>query len=367
LLPVLVILLCSPARRTTRHWGACLVGGLLGGLPLLIANGLHIAETGHLLSTSQVAMQGDKTLAGMTYLAREYLTLGDGAMVWQSILGEGHRLAVPEGILLIAALFAVLALRWTTQSDPQPAILIACYLAVGIGIFFLPNRTGHHHWVIGTPFQYLALSMALVRPGRSRVHLSRLALACRVVLVGVISVLLVERAQGTLDLVDALRRGASSKDWDPSLTRLGELAAKRAGHDRFIAGNWGVATQIYCLSGGDFEVVREVFSEPSATDLAVYLGPDRFRSVYLVLKTPQVHPDPGVTRRVIAAIEGQPYLREVPVESEFARLAAVKVRKFECSRRPYPAEESLAPGIINGVALDRDRVSTPAQARSATR
>ena len=102
--------------------------------------------------------------------------------------------------------------------------------------------------MIGTPFQYLALSMALVRPDRPRVRPPRLALACRVVLVGVVGVLMVVRAQGTLDLVDAFRRGASSKDWDPSLTCLGELAAKRAGRDRFIAGNWGVATQIYCLS-----------------------------------------------------------------------------------------------------------------------
>ncbi len=168
LLPVLVILLCCPERRTARHWGACLIGGLLGGLPLLIANGLYIAETGRLLSTAQVAMQGDKALAGMTYFGREYFALGDGAMVRQCILGEAHRFVVPEAILLVAALSAVLALRWTERSDPRPAILIACYLAVGIGIFLLPNRTGPYHWVIGTPFQYLALSMALVSPDRSR-------------------------------------------------------------------------------------------------------------------------------------------------------------------------------------------------------
>jgi hypothetical protein len=117
---------------------------------------------------------------------------------------------------------------------------------------------------------------------------------------------------------------------------------------QFCASGWEETKEGAATSGNEpgNTGLRNGITEPSATDLAAYLGPDRFRSVYLVLKAPPVHPDPSVTRRVVAAIERQPNLREVPVESEFARLAAVKVRKFECSRRPYPALESLAPDII---------------------
>jgi hypothetical protein len=115
--------------------------------------------------------------------------------------------------------------------------------------------------------------------------------------------------------------------------RQSELVAKRAGHDHFIAGNWGVGTQMYCLSGGDPELVRELFWVPTSPRLERSLDPQRFHSLYLILKAPQAYPDPAVTQRLITAFEGHPNLREVSVEEDFARLAAVKVRKFEYSRR----------------------------------
>jgi hypothetical protein len=233
----------------------------------------------------------------------------------------------------MAALLAVLGLRRAAPSSRLPAILIGCYLAVGVGLFLLPNRTGPYHWVIGTPFQYLALAMALMRPARPPIRLPRLAVVCRAALMGAIGVLMIGRAQGTLDLVDAFNRGASSQDWDPSLTRLGELVAKRAGHNRFIAGNWGVATQMYCLADGDPELVRELFWETTPR-LETSLDPDRFHFFYLILKVPQAFPDPILTQRLISAFERHPNLREVPVEGDFARLAAIQVREFEHCRRP---------------------------------
>jgi hypothetical protein len=143
---------------------------------------------------------------------------------------------------------------------------------------------------------------------------------------------MIVRVHGTRNLVDALARGASSIHWDPSLMRLGKLVAKRAGRDRFIAGNRGVATQMYCLSDGDPELVRELFWEPTP-HLENSLDPDRFRCYYLILKVPHAFPDPDMTQRLVTAFDRHPNQREVPVERRFARLAAVKVRKFEYSTR----------------------------------
>jgi len=331
LLPALGILLLCRERWTVGHWCACLAGGLVGGLPLLYTNYLFFSETGRLLSTLQVAMQRDKSLAGLALLLSKYLALGDGALVRRFILGEDHDFAGAEAFLLSVALMAVLGLRRAVPASRLPASLIACYLAVGVGLFLLPRATWAHHWVIGTPFQYLALAMAIKGPERPPIRLPRLAFVCRAVLLGAIGVLMIVRVHGTLDLARALARGASSDAWDPSLTRLGDLAAEKAGHDFFIAGNWGVATQMYCLSDGNLELVSELYhsyEEPMGPRLETLLDLHRFRAFYLVLKVPPYAPDTTGTRRLIAAIEGHPNLREVPVEEDLAQLAAVKVRKF---------------------------------------
>ena len=93
----------------------------------------------------------------------------------------------------------------------------------------------------------------------------------------------------------------------------------------FLAANWGVATQIFCLSDGHPNVVREWWAAPA---LAKSIGPGRFRSLYVVLNLHANFPDSDFSRGVITEFEKHPRLVEVPVEQELAELAAVKVRKF---------------------------------------
>jgi hypothetical protein len=213
-----------------------------------------------------------------------------------------------------------------------PSRLVACYLAIGTGLYLIPNQTGVHHWVVGTPFQYLAIATAAGASGHDPppARLPRLALACRGALLATLGALLIARIYGTLDVASALTHGAASRQWDPSLTRFGELAAQRAGQDLFVAAGWGVAIQIYCLSGGELGVVREPYWGTTTTPLGLVTADDlkRYRSIYLVTLVDQTFPEPAVTRRLVAALESHPNLREVPIEKEFAGLAAVKVRKF---------------------------------------
>ncbi len=324
LLP-LGLILVGRERRRLDHWRACLVGGVVGALPLLYVNYQYFLRTGVLFSTRQVEAQGDKSLAGVVHFLKEYLSLGSGSVVRQFILGENHGFAVAEALLLTAALIAVLCLWKSVAVSRTPAVLVACYLAAGVGLFLLPNVTAAHHWVIGTPFQYLAFAMAIAAPYRRPTGTSGLAIASRVALILVLGALMVVRAQGTTALTRSLARGASSDAWDPSLTRLGEFCASRAGQDVFLAANWGVATQIFCLSDGHPHVVREWWAAPALAK-SIRLG--RFRSLYVVLNLHTNFPDSDFSRGVITEFEKHPRLVEVPVEQELAELAAVKVRKF---------------------------------------
>jgi hypothetical protein len=328
LLPVLLIVMQSPERRTLKHWRGCLAGGLLGGLPLVVANGISYVERGRWLSTSQVAAPGAKSLAGFFSFLKGYLELGDGADVSGFIVGGNHGFATVEAMLLSVCLIAAIGICSSSKRHRIVATLVACYLAVATGLYLLPNATGAHHWVIGTPFQYLALAMALERPDSPRPRRPVQARIARAVLIAAIALLLIVRAHGALDLGRALAQGQTSSAWDSSLTRLGEFAASRAGRDLFIAGNWGVATQIYCQANGYPYVVREILEWPPNPPLEESIDLNRFRSVYLVLKVPQSFPSPAVTRQLINKLEHYPELREVTPEPEATQLAGVTVRKF---------------------------------------
>ena len=122
----------------------------------------------------------------------------------------------------------------------SPAIIVVCYLAVGAGLFMLPNATWAHHWVIGTPFQYLAIALAIGPRARRLIHQPAPGLTCRVALLSAVAVLMLVRAQGTLSLTQALAQGASSRDVgsiaDPTgrveceKGRSGPLRRRQLGH-----------------------------------------------------------------------------------------------------------------------------------------
>ena len=200
LLPALGILMLRRERRTVGHWCACLAGCLAGVLPLLFANLLHLSVTGQLLSASDVAVQGDRSLAGLGRFLGEYLSLGDGGLVREFILGEVRGSAIPEAALLSVALAAILVRRWVVRDDRLPAVLVACYAAIGVGLFALPNRTWAHHWIIGTPFQYLAIALSIRSPDGTPARLPRLSWASRAVFLGALGALMILRVYGTLGL-----------------------------------------------------------------------------------------------------------------------------------------------------------------------
>lgn len=331
LLPVLVILLlCRESRRRAHRLAA--FGGLsLGAAPLAYANLLFYSVTHQLLSNRQIGAGRQLSVSSLLEFLEQYLSLGNGTAIQAFILGQYRGYSVLEALLLGFALVVVLWLWRASRTHRLPAILVACYLTTGLGLFLLPNKTWIHHWIIGTPFQYLAIAMAIPHQKRWWIRGSRLAAGGGVLLLLVLAAFLALRVQGALELKRSLERGACSDIWDPSLTRLGEAAARRAGSDLFVAANWGVGLQGYCLSNGYSKVVRELQPDPDPRSIEQLLDRGRFRSYYVVAYVPDHVPGPAVTRRLISMFEHHPNLREVPVEKDLDGLAAVKVRRFVLS------------------------------------
>jgi len=120
--------------------------------------------------------------------------------------------------------------------------------------------------------------------------------------------------------------------WDPSLSRLGEFAGQNADKAIFIAGDWGVATQMICFTGGKPEVVYE--TDHSSGDVRGLLGTilnSHDKLVYLVFPRFIVFTQPE-TRALIedGLREGMaPYWEQQPVEKQVEDLKAVIVFKFK--------------------------------------
>ena len=327
LVPALAVLvLGSPGRRSRRHLVAAGAGLATGTLPLALINLGSLISYGRLVSPVSGGPAVDRSLSGLLSYGGEYLTLGHGGLFRAFMLGLGGQpwAEILEGILAGAVFLSIafLAARRDAPGSLRLAgLALAGYGAVGCGLWLLPRATWAHHWILGTPFQYAALALALSSEAGRRFRRPALAVLA--------ALWIAARLPGLVAVEQAFARGAASPAWDPSLARLGEFAAARAGEAVFVASDWGVATQILCFGNGRPGLVHEPFWH--------YHGPQTLRDIlrtgnrrvfYLVRLRNPPRVVPGATDRIERDLAADPGLREVPAEPEVAGLREVLVRKF---------------------------------------
>ena len=204
-------------------------------------------------------------------------------------------------------------------------IALVDYGAVCLGLYFLPRPTWVHHWLLGTPFQYAAVALALPALARGMGRQKTLGITLAIL----IALWLAVRLPGLVQTERALAAGRASSSWDPSLAAIGRFAADREKGTIFIASDWGVATQILAFSNGRPGLVYEPFWR--------YEGPEQLRTLeeesgarvlYLVRLRVPPRTVPGALERIEHDLLHDPRWREVPVEAEAARLRQVLVRKL---------------------------------------
>jgi hypothetical protein len=328
-LALAVMIVGDRKRRTRRHMAAALLGLATGALPLLLVNLGWLAKHGELISLRN--LQGERG-PGAHDLLRELLALGYGGRAREAMLGISPPswAEMGEAVLLTAVLLLVLSfsLRGRGHGDPdlrRAGIALAAFAAVGVGLSVLPRATWAHHWILATPFQYIAIALALrTRPWREASGGRRIAGVGFAVLA---TVWLGLRLTALASLETALREGHASQAWDPSLAELGRFAARRPG-TLFVATDWGVATQILCYANGRPGRVVEPFWDErglKAPDIAVAI--DAARTLYLVRPRWDTGRFPAAARfeREIAA---DPSWREVPSEPETSAWRAVSLSKY---------------------------------------
>lgn len=329
LLVPLCILLLTVSRRGKREWLTAALGLFVGTIPLLVTNAGSYVYGGEFISLRDTSSHAPISFRGLAGYAYDFLALGQGRAIQAKVLGAvsspwlERAEAVLMATLLLSVCIAASRLGRSNRLIMLAAAMAASYAALAAALALLPHGTAAHHWIIGTPFQYAAIALALPALNwRGAPH--RLLLAACVCLIAIHLPALVEVEKAFLS-------GRSSPGY--AFSRLAQLAAMKSGDSVFLASDWGSGTQIYCGSNGRDDAVYEPFWSTSPVRAVTEIAAKTHkRSIYLVTTGLGPRQLAGASSAILVAMERAPGWQAAPLESEFAHLGPVQVRKF--ARKP---------------------------------
>ena len=150
-----------------------------------------------------------------------------------------------------------------------------------------------------------------------------------VIVTMLVAVVMVGRAVSVSTLAAHLSDGAASVHFDPSLTRLGEIAATQPDDVLFVATTWGVATQIVCLSDGRIDHVVEAFWRYGPDDrLPRLLEQHPAKRVFYLVALNRPTGAPNQQDAIEDDFASSTAVAEERVPVELGALAAVAVRRY---------------------------------------
>ena len=142
-----------------------------------------------------------------------------GASLADGLIDQ-NLLRLLEGIVLGGMLLVVVivALRSGRRSVALKCagVLVLAYIVTGVGLHLMPRTTLMHHWLVGTPFQYAAVALAVGVLASQDLQGIR-PRALRSVLLAGVGGLLLLRVVALVSLIGLLSAGRASVRWDPSL------------------------------------------------------------------------------------------------------------------------------------------------------
>jgi hypothetical protein len=164
-LPLLIGL--SPRRRTKRHMASLVAGLAVGLLPVAAVNVYTLVTEGRLNYVDPGDVTSFLSRSELLGYLQSYLGVGAGDEVRSFILGSGSGAGhVGAELVIVTALLVMGAgasFIWGRRDETIRAagIMLACYVVVALATYLLPLATWTHHWIVGTPFQYLGIALAV--------------------------------------------------------------------------------------------------------------------------------------------------------------------------------------------------------------
>ena len=322
------LLLWSLRRRSRGVLNTAVTGFVLGTLPLLLVNLASYIRGAGLISLAEVKSVRAFHLQDAINFAREFLALGQGVGVRELVLGDSATASVRVEVLLVLILMAiVLVAVWRRTEDPEGnrwTRLAACcassYILIALALFLFPQQTDLHHWILGTPFQYAAIAATFTGLRSQRV--------LQTGLVASVLALAVVRVPNVVAVEQQLEAGKASQRFDPEFTRVAEISAAKSANAAFVAADWGMATQLYCMNNGKPDSVYETYwGQDPAGNMQEVLKRTMKPEVYVLVAgiSPQFA---DASAAILQAVTKAPDWQEMPVDKEFDGLHRIRVRKF---------------------------------------
>ena len=188
----------------------------------------------------------------------------------------------------------------------------------------MPHITWVHHWIIGTPFQYIAICLTFI--GLYTIQDRRIVVRRRIFL-GILTLLLLYRIVTFASTEKALWAGKSSDEWSPEYTHLAEFAAEHAKDAVFIAADWGFTSQIRCV-GENAAPVCELFWSFNESDVKNVLVQTGRNEAYIIFRSLPTAIAPQNTARILPAMKKIEGWKEVALDPELLKLRLFRIYKF---------------------------------------
>jgi len=335
LIPLLIYVHVNIGYRNRKHWFFLLGGGLLGGLPLVMANLKTIGLGKGLISFYKI----HKPLR-IPHLFREgfdflhnYFSLGQGAYINEWILGiSPKKIFVESEFILLALLLSLVFFQAYRRKEDLSRLtktataLGISYLGVGVCLFLLPYWTEFHHWILGTPFQYAAIALGFsITPGRKTKSKNSF---WKWLWLGPWLLILL-RLPSLAQTQKAIAEHRTGIMWDSSFNTLTAFAAQHCDKAIFIAADWGFANQIYSICQGRPLTVFEPFwdfkERETLKRLLSNTKKDTFYVLYRKFRPPLNPKNTMLLFKELNALKGW---RAMPMEGKVAQSHAFGIIKF---------------------------------------
>ncbi len=370
-LPLALIFTATPARRTRRHWLAVSLGSLTGLLPLFLVNLYSLQTKGELASLESLAEAHPAvTWASVLQYGQLYLELGNGSAVRRFILGGESFWAdawewplIP--LLAVVAILATLGLGRGNRTRRHASIALATYLGTAVLLKLIPRQTWIHHWILGTPWQYLAVALIANLPFRRCNAAGRVGLALAA---AILAVWIPVRLAGLVHLERALYQGQASELWSPELTTFAEFAGSQCGKARFIALSWGLSYPIYAFSDGCPSITRELYWNYSGIGHLREILADAGRDeVYLVSSRVGRPINEDKAKQIEADLRTLPDWTEVEPPAAISQLRTIRVVRFSkvwrAGKRQPTGPTSLSKANKSSIMWNTEVIQWPRNAQ----
>jgi hypothetical protein len=176
-----------------------------------------------------------------------------------------------------------------------------------------------HHWIVGTPFQYIAFGLTASDPASRE---SR-----RLFTFGLL-LLLLFRVPGLVAMESAVREGRFGPEWHPDLTKVGTWASEKGDDTVFVVADWGIGTQIACFSSGRHKPTELFWDYHRREQFSEAISSSKTRVYYLLALREPSPVNPEATRRLTDDAPTMDGWQEQQVDPEAGALTTLIIRRF---------------------------------------